>query len=139
MFVSSSDLELSVSSSDTLDWSSSSSSMRCICCLRACCADGKSDSALSFVLALFSEREDALIKSAEPFGSRLIVLLSDKFELEWSGFCPGHKGSRKISTLVASLVRVEDLFLLLLSLEWKTCLPSGVSLEDLLCCLLVLT
>ena len=101
--------------------------------------DGESDSALSFVLALFGECEDALIESAESFSSSLIVLLSDKVELEWSGFCPGHKGSRKISKAVASLVRVEDLFLLLLSLEWKTCLPSGVSLEDLLLCLLVLT
>jgi hypothetical protein len=53
---------------------------------------GESDSALPSVLALFGEREDALIKSVEPFGSRLIVLLSDKFELEWSGFCPGQKG-----------------------------------------------
>jgi hypothetical protein len=36
--------------------------------------------------------------------------LTDKFELVWSRFCPGHKGSREISTIVASLVRVEDLF-----------------------------
>jgi hypothetical protein len=74
------------------------------------CCDGKSDSALSFVLALFGEREDALIECVNPFGSRLILLLTDKFELEWGRFCPGHKGSREISTLVASLVRVEDLF-----------------------------
>jgi hypothetical protein len=42
--------------------------------------DGESDSALSFVLALFGECDDALIKSADPFSSRLIVLLSNKFE-----------------------------------------------------------
>jgi hypothetical protein len=45
------------------------------------CCDGKSDSALSFVLTLFGECDDALIKSADPFGSRLIVLLSDKFDI----------------------------------------------------------
>ena len=74
------------------------------------CCDGKSDSALSFVLALFGEREDALIKCVQPFSSRLILLLTDKFELLWSRFRPGHQGSGEISTLVASLVRVEDLF-----------------------------
>ncbi len=74
--------------------------------------DGESDSAFSFVglLALFGKCDNALVNSVDPFSSRLIVLLSDKFELEWGRFCPGHKGSIQISTFFASLVGVEDLF-----------------------------
>ncbi len=107
-------------------------------------SNGESDFGLSFVLALFGECENALMKCVNPFVSRLILLLTDEFELEWSRFCPDHKGSRQISTFVASLVRVEDLFH---SGRWPesfslpfdvslasgfVVLPSGVSLEDLL-------